>query len=191
MIQQKKLVVIRYGFKMGEFIVYFVYGVGQIVIIEEQEVVGMKFEFFVIDFEKDKMWLKVLVVKVVSIGMCKFFENDSVEKVLKVVQGKVCVKCIMWLCCVQEYDVKINFGDLIVIVEVVCDLYCVENQLEQFYFECQFYEVVFDCMVCEIVVVNCIFEMEVVCFVEMNLNKGLKCGKVIEEDDVVEEEEVV
>ncbi len=87
-IQQKKPAAIRHGFKTGESIVYPAHGVGQIVTIEEQEVAGMKLELFVIDFEKDKMRLKVPVAKAVSIGMRKLSENDSVEKALKVVQAR-------------------------------------------------------------------------------------------------------
>jgi CarD family transcriptional regulator len=68
--QQKKSAA-RNGFKTGEFIVYPAHGVGQIATIEEQEVAGHKLELFVIDFQKDKMRLKVPVAKAVSIGMRK------------------------------------------------------------------------------------------------------------------------
>ena len=89
--QQKKSST-RHGFKTGEAIVYPAHGVGKIVSIEEQEVAGMKLELFVIDFEKDKMRLKVPVAKAVSIGMRKLSETDFVERALKVVQGKAKVK---------------------------------------------------------------------------------------------------
>lgn len=68
---QKKSAPTRHGFKSGEFIVYPAHGVGQIVTIEEQEVAGHKLELFVIDFQKDKMRLKVPVAKATSIGMRK------------------------------------------------------------------------------------------------------------------------
>ena len=58
--QQKKSAT-RNGFKTGEFIVYPAHGVGQITSIDEQEVAGHKLELFVIDFQKDKMRLKVPV----------------------------------------------------------------------------------------------------------------------------------
>jgi CarD family transcriptional regulator len=60
--QQKKSST-RQGFKTSEFIVYPAHGVGQIVAIEEQEVAGHKLELFVIEFQKDKMRLKVPVAK--------------------------------------------------------------------------------------------------------------------------------
>ena len=73
-IQQKKSAQ-RHGFKTGEFIVYPAHGVGQIVSIDEQEVAGHKLELFVIDFQKDKMRLKVPVAKATSIGMRKLSED--------------------------------------------------------------------------------------------------------------------
>jgi CarD family transcriptional regulator len=188
-IQQKKPAAIRHGFKTGESIVYPAHGVGQIVTIEEQEVAGMKLELFVIDFEKDKMRLKVPVAKAVSIGMRKLSENDSVEKALKVVQGKARVKRTMWSRRAQEYDAKINSGDLIAIADVVRDLYRAENQPEQSYSERQLYEAALDRMAREIAAVNRTSETEAVRLVETNLNKGPKRGKAIEEDDAAEEEE--
>lgn len=188
-IQQKKPAAIRHGFKTGESIVYPAHGVGQIVTIEEQEVAGMKLELFVIDFEKDKMRLKVPVAKAVSIGMRKLSENDSVEKALKVVQGKARVKRTMWSRRAQEYDAKINSGDLIAIAEVVRDLYRAENQPEQSYSERQLYEAALDRMAREIAAVNRTSETEAVRLVETNLNKGPKRGKTVDEDDTQEEEE--
>lgn len=185
--QQKKSPA-RHGFKTGEAIVYPAHGVGTISAIEEQEVAGMKLELFVIDFEKDKMRLKVPVAKAVSIGMRKLSEGDFVERALKVVQGKARVKRTMWSRRAQEYDAKINSGDLIAIAEVVRDLYRAENQPEQSYSERQLYEAALDRMAREIAAVNKMSETEAVRLVEINLNKGPKRGKAIEEDDAQEEE---
>jgi CarD family transcriptional regulator len=180
--QQKKLST-RQGFKTGESIVYPAHGVGQIVAIEEQEVAGMKLELFVIDFEKDKMRLKVPVAKAVTIGMRKLSESDFVERALKVVQGKARVKRTMWSRRAQEYDAKINSGDLISIAEVVRDLYRADNQPEQSYSERQLYEAALDRMVREIAAVNKVSETEAVHLVEAHLAKGPKRGKAIEEDE--------
>jgi CarD family transcriptional regulator len=120
-IQQKKSAQ-RHGFKTGEFIVYPAHGVGQIVSIDEQVVAGHALELFVIDFQKDKMRLKVPVAKAASIGMRKLSETDYVERALRVVQGRARVKRTMWSRRAQEYDAKINSGDLISISEVVRDL---------------------------------------------------------------------
>ena len=184
--QQKKSSA-RHGFKTGESIVYPAHGVGQIVAIEEQVVAGMSLELFVIDFEKDKMRLKVPVAKAVSIGMRKLSETDFVERALKVVQGRARVKRTMWSRRAQEYDAKINSGDLISIAEVVRDLYRAENQPEQSYSERQLYEAALDRMAREIAAVNKMSETEAVRLVEANLSKGPKRGKLLEEEDAQEE----
>src|ERR1700754_2757766 len=184
---QKKSTGARHGFKTGEYIVYPAHGVGQIVNIEEQEVAGHKLELFVIDFQKDKMRLKVPVAKATSIGMRKLSETDYVERALKVVQGRARIKRTMWSRRAQEYDAKINSGDLISIAEVVRDLYRAENQPEQSYSERQLYEAALDRMAREIAAVNKMSETEAVRVVEINLNKGPKRGKVVEEDDSQEE----
>lgn len=174
--QQKKSPA-RQGFKTGESIVYPAHGVGQIVAIEEQEVAGHKLELFVIDFDKDKMRLKVPVAKAVSIGMRKLSETDYVERALKVVQGRARVKRTMWSRRAQEYDAKINSGDLISISEVVRDLHRAENQPEQSYSERQLYEAALDRMAREIAAVNKLSDTEAVRLIEANLAKGPKRGK--------------
>lgn len=172
----------RQGFKTNEYIVYPAHGVGQIVAIEEQEVAGHKLELFVIDFDKDKMRLKVPVAKASSIGMRKLAETDFVERSLKVVQGRARVKRTMWSRRAQEYDAKINSGDLIYIAEVVRDLYRADNQPEQSYSERQLYEAALDRMAREIAAVNKLSETEAVRLIETNLNKGPKRGKAADDD---------
>ncbi len=185
--QQKKPAT-RHGFKTGEFIVYPAHGVGQIVAIDEQEVAGHKLELFVIDFQKDKMRLKVPVAKAASIGMRKLSEGDYVDRALKVVQGRARVKRTMWSRRAQEYDAKINSGDLISISEVVRDLFRADNQPEQSYSERQLYEAALDRMAREIAAVNRMSETEAVRLIEVNLAKGPKRGAKADNEEVAEPE---
>ena len=178
----------RNGFKAGEFIVYPAHGVGQISAIEEQEVAGMKLELFVIDFQKDKMRLKVPVAKAASIGMRKLSEGDYVDRALKVVQGRARVKRTMWSRRAQEYDAKINSGDLISISEVVRDLFRAENQPEQSYSERQLYEAALDRMAREIAAVNRMSETEAVRLIEANLAKGPRRGAKADAEEAEQEE---
>lgn len=166
----------RYGFKALEYIVYPAHGVGQIIAIEEQEVAGLKLELFVIHFEKDKMHVKVPVAKAISIGMRKLCETDFVDRALKVLQGRARIKRTMWSRRAQEYDAKINSGDLIAIAEVVRDLFRAENQPEQSYSERQLYEAALDRMAREIAVVTKVSETEAVRTIEINLAKSPKRG---------------
>ena len=105
----------------------------------------------------------------------------------EVVQGKARVKRTMWSRRAQEYDAKINSGDLISIAEVVRDLYRAENQPEQSYSERQLYEAALDRMAREIAAVNKMSETEAVRLVETNLAKGPKRGKAVDEDEAQEE----
>jgi len=187
--QQKKPSATRQGFKTGEFIVYPAHGVGQIVSIDEQEVAGHKLELFVIDFQKDKMRLKVPVAKAVSIGMRKLSETDYVDRALKVVQGRARIKRTMWSRRAQEYDAKINSGDLISISEVVRDLFRAENQPEQSYSERQLYEAALDRMAREIAAVNKMSETEAVRLIEVNLAKGPKRGAKADNEEAEQQEE--
>ena len=130
----------RIGFKTGESIVYPAHGVGQIVAIEEQFVAGMTLELFVIDFEKDKMRLKVPVAKAEAVGMRKLSSNITMSEALATLKGKPKVKRTMWSRRAQEYEAKINSGDLVSIAEVVRDLFRAEDQPEQSYSERQIFE---------------------------------------------------
>jgi CarD family transcriptional regulator len=113
---------------------------GQIVSIEEQEIAGIKLELFVISFEKDKMTLRVPTNKATEIGMRSLSSPDVVSKAMTTLKGKAKVKRAMWSRRAQEYEQKINSGDLIAIAEVVRDLHRTDDQREQSYSERQLYE---------------------------------------------------
>ena len=178
----------RQGFKTGEFIVYPAHGVGQILAIEEQEVAGFKLELFVISFIKDKMILKVPVPKVVSVGMRKLADADIVKKSLDTLTGRARVKRTMWSRRAQEYEAKINSGDLVSIAEVVRDLYRSDAQPEQSYSERQLYEAALDRMAREISVVQKITEMESLKVIEAQLQKGPRRGAKAETEEVDSED---
>ena len=144
----------RLGFKTGEYIVYPAHGVGMITSIDEQEVAGLKLELFVISFEQDKLTLRVPTAKIKSVGMRKLSEEPVVKKALETVTGRARVKRTMWSRRAQEYEAKINSGDLISIAEVVRDLYRSESQPEQSYSERQLYEAALDRMARELAAVE-------------------------------------
>src|SRR5512143_4300052 len=144
----------RHGFRTNEYIVYPAHGVGRIVSIEEQEIAGATLELFVINFEKDKMTLRVPTAKLATVGMRKLSEEKTVKKALGTLKGKARVKRTMWSRRAQEYEAKINSGDLVSIAEVVRDLYRSEAQPEQSYSERQLYEDALDRMAREIAAVE-------------------------------------
>jgi CarD family transcriptional regulator len=180
----------RAGFKTNEFIVYPAHGVGQIMAIEEQEVAGFKLELYVISFVKDKMTLKVPTPKVASVGMRKLAEADVVKKALETLTGRARVKRTMWSRRAQEYEAKINSGDLVAIAEVVRDLYRSDVQPEQSYSERQLYEAAIDRMAREIAAVQKLSDADSLKLIESQLQKGPRRAAKADETVVVEDGDV-
>jgi CarD family transcriptional regulator len=175
-VEEKKIPTQRQGFKTNEFVVYPAHGVGQILAIEEQEIAGAKLELFVINFIKDKMTLRVPTAKVANVGMRKLSEPALVKRALETLKGRARVKRTMWSRRAQEYEAKINSGDIVAIAEVVRDLYRSESQPEQSYSERQLYEAALDRLSREIAVVQHSTETEAVKEIEAQLAKSPRRG---------------
>ena len=148
MTKSKKL-----DFRPNEFVVYPAHGVGQIISVESQEVAGISLELFVISFEKDKMTLRVPTNKATEIGMRALSSPDVIAHAMKTLKGKAKVKRAMWSRRAQEYEQKINSGDLIAIAEVVRDLHRTD-QREQSYSERQLYEAALERLTREVAAVS-------------------------------------
>ena len=150
------------GYRVNEHIVYPAHGVGQIVEISSQEIAGMQLELFVINFDKEKMVLRVPLDKAKQIGMRKLADADTLDGAIKTLRGRARVKRTMWSRRAQEYEAKINSGDLIAIAEVVRDLFRNENQPEQSYSERQLYEAALERMAREVATIRKVTEDEAI-----------------------------
>lgn len=155
MTKSKKL-----DFRPNEYVVYPAHGVGQIVSVEEQEIAGITLELFVISFEKDKMTLRVPTNKATEVGMRSLSSPDVIDQAMKTLKGKAKVKRAMWSRRAQEYEQKINSGDLISIAEVVRDLHRTDDQREQSYSERQLYEAALERLTREVAAVGSGDEIE-------------------------------
>ncbi len=142
------------SFKVGDHIVYPAHGVGRVVGIEKQIVASIDLEVFVIAFEQDKMTLRVPTAKARSCGMRPLASKAVVDDALKTLTGRARVKRTMWSRRAQEYEAKINSGDLVSIAEVVRDLHRGGDQPEQSYSERQLYESALDRMARELAAVE-------------------------------------
>ncbi len=142
------------GFKVNDHVVYPTHGVGKIVAVESQEIAGTRLELFVIAFDQEKMTLRVPLGKAKSVGMRILSSRDTVRTALKTLRGRARIKRTMWSRRAQEYEAKINSGDLLLIAEVVRDLHRAEGQPEQSYSERQIYEAALDRMAREVGVVE-------------------------------------
>src|SRR6478752_5558282 len=161
----------KHEFKTNDHVVYPTHGVGKIARVEEQEVAGMKLEVFVITFEKDKMTLRVPTAKAKAVGMRKLSSPDTVASALNTLKGRARIKRTMWSRRAQEYEAKINSGDLVSIAEVVRDLHRASGQPEQSYSERQLYEAALARMARELAAVERIDEVTAVKRVEGMLMK--------------------
>jgi len=137
-------------FKIKEFVVYPAHGVGRVTSVDRQEVAGHELELYVITFAKDKMTLRVPTNKSEAVGLRKLSEPKVVANAINTLTGKAKVKRTMWSRRAQEYEAKINSGDLIFIAEVVRDLYRSDKQPEQSYSERQLFEAAIDRMAREV-----------------------------------------
>ena len=179
----------RQAFKTKEYVVYPAHGVGQVIGIEEQEIAGLKLELYVISFEKDKMILRVPTGKVAAVGMRKLADNPTVEKALGVLTGRARIKRTMWSRRAQEYEAKINSGDIIAIAEVVRDLHRAESQPEQSYSERQLYEAALDRMAREVSAVRELTSTEAIAEIERQLAKGPRRTRPGEAEELEPQEE--
>tara|TARA_A100001011_G_C14227575_1_gene807296 strand:+ start:857 stop:1369 length:513 start_codon:yes stop_codon:yes gene_type:complete len=144
----------NYDFQTDEYIVYPAHGVGQIVSIDKHEVAGIELEMFVISFEKDKMTLRIPIEKAAAIGLRSVSSPELILKAMETLKGRARVKRAMWSRRAQEYEQKINSGDLIAIAEVVRDLHRNDEQREQSYSERQLYEAALERLTRELAVVD-------------------------------------
>jgi len=176
----------RNGFKTDEYVVYPTHGVGRIVGIEEQEVAGSTLELFVINFEQEKMTLRVPTTKCQNVGMRKLSECAIVDKAMVTLRGRARVRRMMWSRRAQEYEAKINSGDLISIAEVVRDLHRSDSQPEQSYSERQLYEAALERMAREIAAVQDVDEAVATRHICEALNKTRAAAPAEEPEEVAE-----
>ena len=137
-------------FKIGDYVVYPTHGVGKIIGDETQEVGGMTLKLFVISFEKDKMTLRVPVNRAHAAGLRGISTMDQIEKAFRTLQGRAKTSRGMWSRLAQEYESKINSGNLISVAEVVRDLHKNVDQSERSYSERMIYESAFSRIVGEL-----------------------------------------
>ncbi|MGQ3230490.1 MAG: CarD family transcriptional regulator, partial [Blastomonas fulva] len=101
------------SFDVGDYVVYPKHGVGRVVELQKEEIAGMQLELYVLRFEKERMTLRVPVNKVESIGMRKLSSDKTLREAMETLKSKPKVKRTMWSRRAQEYEAKINSGDLV------------------------------------------------------------------------------
>src|ERR1700689_728877 len=148
----------KLAYATGDLVVYPTHGVGKITGIEKQEIAGFSLNVFVVQFDKDRMTLRVPVTKAKGSGLRRLSSRKEMDAALTRLKGRSRVKRTMWSRRAQEYEAKINSGDPASIAEVVRDLYRNVGQPEQSYSERQIYQAAMDRLVREFAAVEKIDE---------------------------------
>jgi CarD family transcriptional regulator len=138
----------------GDYVVYPTHGVGKVTGFEDQEISGDKLKLIVIDFQKDRMILRVPITKAETSGLRRLSSKDEMKVALKTLKGRSRVRRTMWSRRAQEYEAKINSGDPVSIAEVVRDLHRKADQPDQSYSERQIYQGAFDRLARELAAVE-------------------------------------
>ena len=134
----------KIAFNSCDYVVYPAHGVGKVADITKQKVAGSELELIVVNFDRDKMTLRIPMAKAETTGLRRISAEDTMNDALGVLKGKAKVKKVMWSRRAQEYENKINSGNPVAIAEVIRDLYRSENLAEQSYSERQIYEQALD-----------------------------------------------
>ena len=131
-------------FKTEDFVVYPTHGVGKVLGTEKQEIAGTELDLLVIDFEHDRMTLRIPLSKAHESGLRPLSSKKQMDLALVKLKGRARVRRTMWSRRAQEYEAKINSGDPVSIAEVVRDLRRSSSQAEQSYSERQMYQAALD-----------------------------------------------
>lgn len=142
------------SFNTGEYVVYPTHGVGKVSDITKQNIAGSELELLVVNFDKDKMTLRIPTAKIQHVGLRKISDEKTINEALTTLQGKAKIKKVMWSRRAQEYENKINSGNPVAIAEVIRDLYRNDNVADQSYSERQIYEHAVERLASEISVCN-------------------------------------
>ena len=143
-----------FTYQDGDFVVYPTHGVGKINGTENQKIAGAEVTLLVIRFEQDRMTLRVPLEKAMTLGLRTLSSRKHMDDAITTLKSKARVKRAMWSRRAQEYEQKINSGDLIAIAEVVRDLHRKDDQREQSYSERQLYEAALERLTREIAAVD-------------------------------------
>jgi len=149
---------VKVDFSAGDHVVYPTHGVGKVLRIERQSIAGFELDLMVVEFERDKMTVRIPLTKVQSVGIRKLSSPQKMRTALDTLKGRARVKRAMWSRRAQEYEAKINSGDPVSIAEVVRDLHRNAGQPDQSYSERQIYESALDRLVRELAAVERIDE---------------------------------
>jgi CarD family transcriptional regulator len=164
----------NFDFKTGDYVVYPAHGVGQVEGVETHTIAGDNVSLYTISFEKDRMRLKIPVIKAEEAGLRKLSSENMLDDAMKTLKGRSRIRRTMWSRRAQEYELKINSGDPVAIAEVLRDLKRSNDDTEQSYSERQIYQSALERLAREVAAIEKISETEAAEQLEVILKKKNK-----------------
>lgn len=161
------------SFKPNDYVVYPKHGVGKVLSIEQSEIAGYLIESVAISFEHEKMIVRVPTYNIKNSGMRHLANHDALNDALNVLKGRAKIRRTMWSRRAQEYESKINSGDLIALAEVIRDLHKGTENAEQSYSERQLYEVACERLAREIAALNSFTKDDAIAMIKDFLSKKI------------------
>ena len=180
---EKKVISKKEQFLPEQYVIYPSHGIGQILEIEKKEIAGQMLKMYVIEFEKEKMILRVPIEKTKEIGVRKVSTKNQLKEIFEILTGKAKIRRTMWSRRAQEYEAKINSGDIKLLTEVVRDLFRSDSQPEQSYSERQLYEAARERLSREVAVIEKTDEQKAVEKMETILNNSNVRNEEINTED--------
>jgi CarD family transcriptional regulator len=133
-----------FKFKKGMKVVYPSHGVGDIKGIETQTVVGTEISTYVVEFEREKMTLRIPVHRAENNGLRHLGTEKEIESVRKTLASRPKTSRGMWSRRAKEYEAKINSGNIVFVAEVLRDLHKNVDDPDRSYSERIIYESALD-----------------------------------------------
>ena len=172
------------GFLPDQYVVYPSHGVGKVIEIEKREIAGQLLEMYVIEFEKEKMTQRVPIGKIKENGVRKVSTKNQLKEIFEILTGKAKIRRTMWSRRAQEYEAKINSGDIKLLAEVVRDLFRSDSQPEQSYSERQLYEASRERLAREVAVIEKTDEQKAIEKMETILNNSNGRNDDLESEEI-------
>ncbi len=136
--------------KKNDLVVYPSHGVGKIINIYTEKLGTMSLELYKIFFEKEAMTLSVPVARAEKIGLRRLCSVELIDEAVAIISEVAqTTRGVMWSRRAQEYERKINSGDVLAIAEVIRDLHRNIKNPDRSYSERLIYESAYNRFVLE------------------------------------------
>jgi CarD family transcriptional regulator len=137
------------NYSINSYVVYPSHGVGQIINIENTIVMQQHISCYLIYFDRERLTIKIPTNKVEKFGIRPLVSKEQMSEVFSILRSGVKKMKGMWSRRAQEYETKINSGDIIMLAEVLRDLTRDIEDSERSYSERIIYETAIFRLACE------------------------------------------